>query len=55
VISRHDEQARRLERTVKGPSLESFIATESAASSALDGRSVFGWQRHLSNPKAAGD
>ena len=55
ALKRLDDQARRLERTVEGPSLESFIATESAASSALDGRSVFGWERHLSNPKPAGD
>jgi hypothetical protein len=54
ALKRLDDQARRLERTVEGPSLESFIATERAASPALDGRSVFGWERDLTNPKAAG-
>jgi hypothetical protein len=54
ALKRLDDQARRLERMVEGPSLESFIATERAASPALDGRSVFGWERDLTNPKAAG-
>jgi len=31
----------------KGPSLESFMATERAASPGLDGRSVFGWEREI--------
>jgi len=53
ALKRLVDQARRLERTVEGPSLESFIATERAASPALDGRSVFGWERDLTNPKAA--
>src|SRR5712672_209252 len=54
ALKRLDDQARRLERTAQGPTLESFIATERAASPALDGRSVFGWERDLTNPKAAG-
>jgi uncharacterized protein len=54
AFKRLDDQARRLERTVEGPSLESFIAAERAASPALDGRSVFGWERDLTKPKAAG-
>src|SRR3954466_6275225 len=54
ALKRLDDQARRLERTAQGPTLESFIATERAASPALDGRSVFGWERDLSKPKAAG-
>jgi hypothetical protein len=53
ALKRLDDQARRLERTAQGPSLESFIATERAASPVLDGRSVFGWERDLSKPKAA--
>ena len=53
-MKRLDDQARRLERTAQGPTLESFIATERAASPALDGRSVFGWERDLANPKAQG-
>ena len=54
TLRRLDDQARRLERTADGPSLESFIATERAASPSLDGRSVFGWERDLADPKAAG-
>ena len=54
TLKRLDDQARRLERTVKGPSLQSFIAAERAASPALDGRSVFGWEREMVNPKVAG-
>jgi hypothetical protein len=47
ALKRLDDQARRLERTVQGPSLASFIGLERAASPALDGRSVFGWERDL--------
>jgi hypothetical protein len=54
ALKRLDDQARQLERTAQGPSLESFMAAEHAASPALDGRSVFGWERDLSKPKAAG-
>jgi hypothetical protein len=57
ALRRLDDQARQLERTApepsEGPSLESFIATERAASPDLDGRSVFGWERDLADPKAA--
>ena len=54
AFKRLDDQARRLERTVsQGPSLESYIGTERAASPRLDGRSVFGWERDLAPPKAA--
>jgi len=42
ALKRLDDQARRLERTTQGPSFESFVAIERAASSLLDGRSVFG-------------
>ena len=48
ALKRLDDQARQLERFAQGPSLESFMATERAASPALDGRSVFGWERDLS-------
>ncbi len=44
AIRRLDEQARRLERTVEGPSLEAFVARERAASSSYGGRSIFGWE-----------
>jgi hypothetical protein len=47
AIKRLDDQARRLERDAQGPSVETFIATERAASPDLDGRSVFGWERDL--------
>ena len=47
ALKRLDSQARRLEGVVEGPSLQSFIATERAASPALDGRSVFGWERDV--------
>ena len=53
AFKRLDDQARRLERTAQGPSLEFFIATERAASPILDGRSVFGWEKDLIPPKVA--
>src|SRR3982074_1587542 len=55
ALKRLDDQARRLELTAKGPSLEALIATERAASPALDGRSVFGWERDLGKPVTGGD
>ena len=54
AIKRLDDQARRVERTADGPSLEAFVAAERAASPDLDGRSVFGWERDLSDLKATG-
>jgi len=51
AIKRLDDQARRLERTARGPSVQSFIAGERAASPELDGRSVFGWERDLAPTK----
>jgi uncharacterized protein len=54
ALRRLDDQARRLEAVAEGPSLESFIATERAASPALDGRSVFGWEKELVEKKAGG-
>jgi hypothetical protein len=48
ALKRLGDQARQLERTAQGPSLEAFMAAERAASPALDGRSVFGWERDLS-------
>ena len=53
-LKRLDDQARRLERTAEGPSFESFVATKRTASPLLDGRSVFGWEKDLTQPKAAG-
>jgi hypothetical protein len=51
AVKRLDDQARRLERTAQGPSLESFIANEREASADLDGRSVFGWERDIAQTK----
>jgi hypothetical protein len=53
-LKRLDSQARQLEARAEGPSLESFIAVERAASPGLDGRSVFGWESDLAEKKAAG-
>jgi uncharacterized protein len=47
AVRRLDNEARRLEGTVQGPSLEAFIGRERAASPDLDGRSVFGWERDI--------
>jgi uncharacterized protein len=44
AIKRLDNQARQLERSAGGPSLEVFIAEERDASASLGGRSVFGWE-----------
>jgi hypothetical protein len=44
AIQRLDDQARRLERTVTGPSLAAVIAEERARSHEYGGRSVFGWE-----------
>jgi hypothetical protein len=44
ALKRLDDQARKLERTANGPSLETVIATERARSASLGGRSVFGWE-----------
>lgn len=44
ALRRLDAQARLLEGAVSGPSLDAFIAQERAASTELEGRSVFGWE-----------
>jgi hypothetical protein len=53
ALKRLDEQARALERTASGPTLETFIAAETAASPALGGRSVFGWEQDLAKSHKA--
>jgi uncharacterized protein len=53
ALKRLDSHARQLEAQAEGPSLESFIAVERAASPGLDGRSVFGWESDLAEKKAA--
>ena len=45
AIQRLDEQARRLEKRARGPSVEELIATERRMSPAYDGRSVFGIEK----------
>jgi hypothetical protein len=47
ALKRLDDQARRLERSAQGPSLQAFIADERAISPELGGRSVFGWEAAL--------
>jgi hypothetical protein len=47
TLKRLDDQARKLERTADGPSLDAFIAGERQSSPDLDGRSVFGWEKDL--------
>jgi hypothetical protein len=44
AIRRLDEQARRLERHIGGPSFEAFIGEERRRSHEFGGRSVFGWE-----------
>jgi hypothetical protein len=51
ALKRLDDQARRLERSATGPSLDAFITDERAASPDLDGRSVLGWERDIA-PRA---
>ena len=53
ALRRLDAQARRLESVANGPDVDTFIAGERAVSPALDGRSVFGWERDLQ--RSAGD
>jgi hypothetical protein len=47
AIHRLDEQARRLEGHVEGPSVDAYIAEETRMSPAYGGRSVFGWEQDL--------
>ena len=50
AIRRLDAQARLLERTATGPSVETHIAEEMAASPDYGGRSVFGWEAARPRP-----
>jgi uncharacterized protein len=45
ALQRLDDEARRLERVAKGPSVEALIAQERERSHLYGGRSVFGWER----------
>jgi hypothetical protein len=47
ALQRLDAQARQLERTARGPSLDAFIAGERRASPDLNGRSVLGWEKDV--------
>jgi hypothetical protein len=51
ALQRLDDQARKLEGLVSGPSVDAFIAKERAQSPALGGRSVFGWESDLVSPE----
>jgi hypothetical protein len=55
ALKRLDDQARLLERTARGPSLETFIGMERSRSASFDGRSVFGWERDLASAPVDGD
>ncbi|HEX2338828.1 MAG TPA: DUF763 domain-containing protein [Hyphomicrobiaceae bacterium] len=56
ALKRLDDQARHLESTASGPSLDSFIAGERDRSPALGGRSVLGWEKGVQSviKKSAG-
>lgn len=54
ALKRLDNQARQLEGLADGPPLEAFIAIERAASTAVDGRSMFGWEKDFAAQKAGG-
>jgi len=45
ALQRLDAQARLLERSAKGPTVEALIAEERRDSASYGGRSVFGWER----------
>jgi hypothetical protein len=47
ALKRLDDQARRLERTATGPSLEAHVAAERSRSVSFGGRSVFGWEADI--------
>jgi hypothetical protein len=54
ALKRLDAQARLLERSAKGPSVEALIAEERRGSHAYGGRSVFGWERAEASESTAG-
>jgi hypothetical protein len=53
AIRRLDEQARRLEAYVSGPSFEAVVAEDRARSQEYGGRSVFGWEPPVAESGAA--
>jgi hypothetical protein len=54
ALKRLDAQARLLERTASGPSLEGYMAGERKASASLGGRSVFGWEKDVARSDKTG-
>jgi hypothetical protein len=54
ALRRLDREARQLERTATGPSLDAFVANERARSPALNGRSVFGWEKDVLQRRSSG-
>jgi uncharacterized protein len=52
ALRRLDQQARLLECTATGPSLDVFIAGERRRSPSLDGRSVIGWEKDIADERA---
>ena len=52
ALRRLDDQARKLEGLVSGPSVDAFMANERARSPELGGRSVFGWEADLIGKEA---
>ena len=50
ALKRLDDQARRLERSVSGPHLETLIAKERLDSHIYGGRSVFNWEQATMTP-----
>jgi hypothetical protein len=54
ALKRLDNQARHLEQTATGPSLESFVAVERTKSPSFGGRSVFGWEADLTGTNKIG-
>jgi len=53
ALQRLDDQARRLEGAVSGPSPAAFMAEERAHSTRYGGRSVFGWEEDLAAARGA--
>jgi hypothetical protein len=54
ALKRLDDQARLLELTAEGPSLEHHIAQERLASPGFGGRSVLGWEQERAIKKVTG-
>jgi hypothetical protein len=53
ALRRLDDQARRLERTASGPSVDAFMVEERRRSAAYGGRSVFCWEHDIEREATA--